>query len=143
MLTRYPDWRERLGRFLASNQSRPFQYGSWDCCLFPCDSIREITGTDIAAEFRGQYASRKDAYAAIRSRAGRASVRAVAEYVTTAHQMPSCPISYAQTGDLVLIQRPDDYSLGILGLNGREIIVTRARGLCKIPLTHGVTAWHA
>ncbi|HTF64539.1 MAG TPA: hypothetical protein VK638_17795 [Edaphobacter sp.] len=141
-MTRRPDWQERLSRFLGVYARRPFRYGEWDCCLFVCDAVLEMTGTDLAADFRGAYASRETAYAAICKATGKRSVRAVAELVTRRAGMPQVPILYARRGDVVLIQRKTDCSLGLLSLTGKEIIVLRSRILCKLPISHGLLAWH-
>lgn len=110
--------------------------------MFVCDAIREMTGVDPAQEFRNRYASRETAYQLIRETSGKHSVRAIAELVTTRFDMPEAPILMARRGDVVLIKRPTDYSLGILSLNGKEIVVTRAKSLCTIPISQGLLAWH-
>lgn len=135
MLTRFGNWQSRLSSFLAETAYRRFAYGAWDCCLFPCDAIRVMTGVDPALELRGQYHSRRDAYRLIRS------VQEVAEKITSQLQMPEVPVLLARRGDVVRVQRPRDSSLGLVALNGREIIVCRREGLCRISLAHAVQAW--
>lgn len=136
-MTRFPDWQERLSRFFALHRTRPFRYGDWDCCLFAADAIQQVTGVDIAAEFRGKYGSRREAYDLIRS------VRLVAERVAALHGMQQVPITYARRGDMALIPRARDYSLGIVSLTGKEIVVLRSRKLMTLPLSYGLVAWHA
>jgi hypothetical protein len=143
MLSRFPDWQERLARFFALHRNRPFRYGQWDCCLFAADALREITGVDIAADLRGRYTSRRAAYDLIRNTVQRPSVRAVAERAALLHGMPEVPITYARRGDMALIPRARDYSLGIVSLTGKEIVVLRARTLMTLPLSYGLLAWHA
>jgi hypothetical protein len=135
-VTRFPDWQERLSRFFAIHRTRPFRYGDWDCCIFAADAIQQISGVDIAAEFRGKYGSRREAYDLIRS------VRLVAERVATIHGMQQVPITYARRGDMALIPRARDYSLGIVSLTGKEIVVLRSRTLMTLPLSYGLVAWH-
>lgn len=135
-MTRFPDWQGRLSWFFTQNRNRPFEYGTWDCCLFAADAIKAMTGTDIAAEFRGRYANRTEAYALI------GSVGSVAPKVAKQYGMPQVPISYARRGDMALIERARDYSLGIISLNGKEIAILRARGIVTIPLSLGFIAWH-
>lgn len=141
MLTRLPDWQSALERFLDDNQNRPFRYGSWDCCHFTCEAVRIITGTDIISDFRNQYRSRKEALRMIQAVTGSISVQRIAEHVTAAHCMPEVPILKAQRGDVALIRRARDFSLGLVALNGREIMTTSRRGLVRIPLALGVRAW--
>jgi hypothetical protein len=40
---------------------RPFVWGETDCCLFVADWVREVTGIDPAAEWRGCYWSLRTA----------------------------------------------------------------------------------
>lgn len=135
-MTRLPDWQERLSRFFALHRTRPFRYGDWDCSLFAADAIQQMTGVDIAAEFRGKYGSRREAYDLIRS------VRLVAERVAALHGMQQILITYARRGDMALIPRARDYSLGIVSLTGKEIVVLRSRTLMTLPLSYGLVAWH-
>jgi hypothetical protein len=141
-MTRFPDWQDRLSRFFYLYRSRPFRYGDWDCCLFAADAVMQMTGVDIAAGFRGQYASRRAAYALLKAHSGRPSVRTTMEQIATMHDMPEVPIRYAQRGDMALIPRARDYSLGIVSLTGKELVVLRARTLVMIPLSLGSVAWH-
>jgi hypothetical protein len=140
-MTRLPDWQARLDSFLRAHVHDRFAYGSWDCCLFVCDAIREMTGVDPAQDFRGKYQSRKQAYALIRDSSGAGSVQAVTASIAAKFHMPEIPVRRAQYGDLVLIERPNDYSLGLIALNWSEIIACRARGLSRISLNHAVRAW--
>ena len=140
ILVRYADWPDRLTRFLESCRPRKFRYGSHDCCLFAADAVRAITGADIAAEFRGKYCNRKEALLLARSYSGQSSIRALIERALV--DFPSVNPSFAQRGDLVLIQRRSDYSLGIVGLNGRDILKPAEIGLASLSFTSAVKAWH-
>jgi hypothetical protein len=142
MITRFPDWQQRLAFFLSINRTRPFRYGDWDCCLFAADAIQTMTGVDIASDSRGTYGDRRAAYARMKEVSGRASVRTVAERAAAKHGMPQVSPLYARRGDMMLIQRARDYSLGIVSLTGKEIVVLRARTLMAIPLSYGLIAWH-
>ena len=82
----------------------------------------------MAVQFRGRYHSRTEAQRAIRGYSGEASVRAVAERVTEAYEMPQVHILRARRGDVALIRRPRDYSLGIVALNGTDVITGNAAG---------------
>src|ERR1041385_7487616 len=126
-LARLPDWQSRLAQFLLAHRSTPFSYGRFDCCLFVCDAITAMTGTDPAARFRGTYSSLKEA-----RRYG--SVRKITEQVTTEFEMPEIPVLRAQRGDIVLIKRSRDYSLGLVGLSGSIAVLIKS-GFTHIPLT--------
>lgn len=140
-LQRRPDWQSRLAEFLVSHRQNHFSYGTWDCGLFVADAIQVITGTDLAAPFRGKYSSLSQVRKAIRDYTGSPSVRALAERIATEHQMRGVSIRRARRGDLVLLKRPRDYSLGLVDLNGKQIIVVFDRGLTRLPLTDAFLAW--
>lgn len=139
MLLRKPNWAVLLDRYLHSCFYRSFQYGSFDCCLFVCDAICEMTGVDVAAPFRGQYAARKAAYRAIESYAGRATVEAVTERVTQDHHMPEISPTRAQRGDVLLVRRKLD-SLALVGLDGRFLAASE-RGYEYVPSQLVTRAW--
>jgi hypothetical protein len=140
-MTRLPDWQARLDSFLRTHAHDRFVYGSWDCCLFVCSAVREMTGVDPASDFRDKYSSRGEAYRLIKAATGATSVQAIVASITAKLQMPEIPVRRVQTGDIVIIERARDFSLGIIALNWSEIIVCRARGLCRISLNHAVRAW--
>ena len=47
-----------LTAFLAQAEAKRFQPGTWDCCLMVADWVKENTGIDGAAPWRGRYATR-------------------------------------------------------------------------------------
>ena len=141
MMQRRPDWQEVLDGFLRAHENQRFEYGTWDCCLFVCDAIAAMTGVDLATAYRGKYSTRTGALQAIGEQLGTASILAVAENSAAAHHMPEVPLLHAHRGDMVLVARGRDYSLGLVALNGREAIVTSKRGLWRLPLSRAVRAW--
>ena len=141
-MQRRSDWQGALDEFVLANQHRRFEYGKWDCCLFVCDAIIQMTGIDLATSYRGEYSTRKGALRAIREQLGTASIQAVVENAATVHHMLEVPVPLAHRGDMVLIARGREYSLGLVALNGRDVIVTSRRGLWRLPLSCAVRAWH-
>ena len=140
-MQRRSDWQATLDEFLRAHQDRPFEYGKWDCCLFVCDAIVEMTGVDLAASYRGRYSTRAGAVRAIREQLGTVSVWAVAANAAATHSMQEVPVTHAHRGDMVLVGRVRDYSLGLVALNGRDVIVASKRGLWRLPLSCAVRAW--
>lgn len=140
-MTRLHDWQARLDSFLHVHAHDPFVYGSWDCCLFVCDAILEMTGIDPAQDYRDNYKSRGEAYRLIKAATGSKSLQTIVANITAKLQMAKIPVLCAQRGDVVLIKRARDYSLGLIALNGREIVACRAHGLCRISLSHATRAW--
>lgn len=66
-LVRYPDWSSKLLKYMTEATSKTFEWGSFDCALNVADSTFVITGTDFAAQFRGQYNTEEGAYELLRS----------------------------------------------------------------------------
>lgn len=133
-MIRFPDWASRLEVFLRANAARRFKYGEWDCCLFVAAAIETMTGIDLALPFRGTYRSRKEARAHGR-------VAAISQRVFDTALEP-VPVLKAQRGDVVLIQRSRDHSLGVLGLNGRDVVAVAKSGFLHLPLRLALSAWH-
>ena len=140
-MQRRSDWQGALDEFVRANQDRRFEYGTWDCCLFACDAIVAMTGVDLATSYRSKYSTRMGALRTMGEQVGTASVRAVAEDAAAMHEMPEVPVAYAQRGDMVLVQRGRNYSLGLVALNGKDVIVTSRRGLWRLPLSRALRAW--
>lgn len=65
-MTRLPDWEARLSAYVAAVRDRPFEWGEHDCSLFAASSAEAMTGTDLAAAYRGAYSDREGAAVALR-----------------------------------------------------------------------------
>lgn len=140
-MTRLAGWQSALEKFLNAHRLDPFAYGSWDCALFVCDAVLAMTGVDMAAQFRDRYSSRSEAREVAREITGGPSVLKIARHVTTMHAMPKTPVSHLRRGDVALIRRPNDFSLGIVSFNGMEIITVTPLGLQHIPLSNAAYGW--
>lgn len=140
-MQRLPNWQSALDAFVRSHAREPFQYGSWDCCLFVCDAIQVMTGVDVAEPFRGKYSSRKEASAAVKKFAGSASVRAAVEKVTEVNGMKAIEPAFLQRGDVALVKRARDYSLALVSLTGMELLAVTDEGFARLPLSAAVKAW--
>lgn len=60
---RLDDWPERLSEVLEASRSRAFRLGEHDCCLHVADCIAAVTGRDLAADWRGRYATEAEGLA--------------------------------------------------------------------------------
>jgi hypothetical protein len=47
----------------------------------------------------------------------------------------------AQRGDIVLVQRGKSHSLGVVGLNGREVVAAAEDAFLRLPLNLAICAW--
>ena len=58
---RVSDWPELLNEYLNSMQSKSYEWGKLDCCLFVADWLLILTGIDYAKAFRNRYDSLESA----------------------------------------------------------------------------------
>ena len=143
-LQRCGNWASRLQLYLQACDSRKFRYGQLDCCLFVCDAVQVMTGTDLAAWFRGRYRTRKEAHDLMQEFSGDSSVRAVVRLVAEEHGLLRISPSFARRGDMVLVRRAKGItSLGLLALDGQSVLVAvYPDGIFPMPLALAVEAWH-
>lgn len=139
---RLGDWEARLQRYVSANQSRRFSYGAWDCALFVCGAIEAMTGTDPAAWFRGRYASRREARAAMREYSGTANFYKFFEYMACELKLPEVPMKNARRGDVVLAETEGRCTLGLVALDGLRLLIA-GDTLGFVGLEKGVRAWRA
>ena len=66
-LTRKSSWEDDLAAYLSDKALEPFCWGAHDCALFAASAVEAMTGTDPAADFRGQYDNQAGARAALRT----------------------------------------------------------------------------
>jgi hypothetical protein len=132
-LERKPYWDTReLNDFLIARAFMPFSWGVNDCALFVADAIAAMTGTDIAADFRG-YTDEAGAWDAIRRVRGAdaaVTVDAAAEYCAQKFGLEECvfPLE-ARRGDFCTFMHAGRLMLGLIHLNGRDIVTPGDKGL--------------
>ena len=139
-MKRKPDWAVRLLEFLDEATLRPYAWGVHDCCIFTCDAVLAMTGTDPAAPFRGHYHDRSTAYRALQAFAG-GGIRESAEKIAGTHGCPGVPVAKARRGDVVLLEGGNGPTLGIIDLMGFNILSVVSVGYTAMPLAKGVAAW--
>lgn len=128
------DWCERLVTFLSKNQDTPFEWGKFDCCLFVADAIIEMTGVDIAADFRGKYQSEKGSLRAL-VKYGKGDVKSTFTHLLGQFK----PRLKAGRGDVALIATPTGDAVGIV-FNGAVWVAT-PDGLTTVPLREALGCW--
>lgn len=114
-LTRREDWPEQLAALVKSHVQVPFAWGSNDCALFAAEAVRVMTGTDLAAPWRGQYRDEASARGQ-RSASGHLETGdMVAALYDMAHRAlgPAVPPLLARRGDVVLAEHDNGHSLAV------------------------------
>lgn len=137
-MKRREDWPERLAACVAAARARPFEWGAHDCCLFAADCIQAMTDVDVAADFRGKYATAKGAAKAMKKFAG-GGVLAVAEKIAAAHGLAHIAPAAARRGDVVALDTEQGPALGVC--LGALIAAPIAAGLVFLPFTAAQAAW--
>jgi hypothetical protein len=135
-IERYSDWQERLKLFLTVNRQRPFRWGSWDCCLFACNAVREITGSDLALHYRGQYKTMLGAMRLINGSVDGVADKVASEFMIARYKTAS----EAEPGDIVLATITEMNTLGIVSLM-RLAVFSTLQGLSDYPLSISKIAW--
>lgn len=64
-MRRIENWPLALAAFLKARELESFNYGTNDCLLFAADAIQAMTGTDVAADYRGTYSTEAEALALV------------------------------------------------------------------------------
>lgn len=129
-LARLPDWRARLDRAIDDIRGRPFDWATQhDCGIGLAGSVVfAITGTDIAAPWRGAYRTRLGALRAMK-RAGFGDLAAL-----VASLLPECHSSRARIGDLAACPAATAFGWALGVVNGERIFVLRDDGIGTIGL---------
>jgi hypothetical protein len=142
-IARNHTWEADLHHYLAGQLDQQFQFGVRDCCLFVCNAILAMTGTDVAAGFRGSYSTAIGAARTIKSITGTGpTVEDAANYVTEKFGMPKlAAVLLAQRGDVVLYDSNEGPILGLVGLNGRDVLFVTEMAMRRIPLAQCRAAW--
>ena len=122
----------KLSEALEKYNDAEFKYGSMDCCLFVCDVIKDATGKDLAAKWRGTYKTELGAFRLIHDAGG--FVPLMSQAFGKVH-----PFWSVKKGDPVLLnaQMVDQDCIGAgLGIyDGNDIVCLTEKGLIKMPIT--------
>jgi hypothetical protein len=139
-MTRIKGWEAQLAKSLHEAKTTPFVWGEFDCSLFACNVVRDITGTDIAHDFRGTYTNAIGAYRRIREFAG-GGLMELAEKRAAEFGMPVISPMRASRGDIVLVHHKTEDALGIIGLDSRFVKCVGHTGLIELPVSCVTRAW--
>jgi len=150
-VARKDDWLPRLEQAIARARELPFVWGSHDCCLFPCDVVRAMTGVDPARGLRGHYRSFRRAMVVLHGFGG---MEALAEKIAARYGIPEVAPGLARRGDVVLLDARAPAGgarlelgpggpccLAIVGLAGTEALAAAPAGLLEVPMPFWRRAW--
>ena len=120
-LIRKSNWEDDLSVYLAGKAQEPFCWGSHDCALFAASAVEAMTGTDPAADFRGQYDSQTGARAALRSIGHGTLLK------TYQARFAEIAPAFAKRGDLIW----NGFAIGVC--NGPDAVFLGDDGLVLVP----------
>jgi len=144
-MTRKKTWADDFASWITRIHiaSQPFLWGSLDCCLLGADGVQAITGTDIAADFRGNYDSQASAFAMIARLTGGSTVAEAIAWCADKYGLPEWPKPlFARRGDLVAVRNDDNEIIaGIVSDNGKDVLCMASEGVLNLPITQVVRAW--
>lgn len=105
-----------IQRAIAEAQGRPITWGRDDCCLWVAGIVRDLTGADPAAAWRGAY----DSMGRARRKLGRPGVPAAIDAVAAREGWQPVPLAAARTGDIgVIVNRAHPFGgAAVIRLNG-------------------------
>lgn len=128
------DWANSLHTYIKAHLNTPFEWGTFDCCLFPAGAVMAMTDIDFAEEFRGHYSTAMGAKRAlIKYGSGDIKKTMVNKFGPMLHRL------MAGRGDLVLINTPWGEALGIVWSG--KIWATGEQGLITMPLRNALGCW--
>lgn len=140
-------YRMEFQDFIIERKKMPFAWGSNDCALFAADAVKAITGTDIAADFRGKYSDEAGAFALIKSVTGKGEDPATAVADAAAWCAEKAGLSefkfpkMAQRGDLVVIEDSGRLIAGVVHATGTLIVTVGEAGLKSFSISDVKRAW--
>jgi hypothetical protein len=140
MVKRFDEWPTLLSNFLEERRLVPFEWGRQDCCMFACDAVLAMTGTDLAGRFRGTYRTAAGALRAIRS-AEASTIGELASWLAELHSIREISVLSAQRGDVVLATHEGEDYLGIVAMDGTDAIGPGLEGTIRNPLSVAERAW--
>lgn len=138
LLRRIEHWEDAARAVLAEKDAMPFGYGTHDCCITCADVILAITGTDVAAPWRG-YKSKAEIAEVYKKYRG---ARGVADAITKEYSMPAVAPKKMQRCDALLVRTPAGYALGVRDMDEPFALVPAPDvGFARLDLSSVLYAW--
>lgn len=93
------NWEISFDAFIHDNRNKPFEWGSWDCCLFSNALIKNMTGEDLIPKTL-KWKDQQSAMKAIKKYGG--TLLKSIEKACKLKKIKEIPNSYMTKGDLVV-----------------------------------------
>jgi hypothetical protein len=100
-----------------------------------------MTGVALGRWFTGRYRTKRESLALMKEYCGKPSLFLFISKLMAEHGLASVPALSAQRGDLVLVPQNRDSFVGILDLNGRDVLSVGEHGTRRVPVNIKCRAW--
>ncbi len=121
-------WQARLAAYLNDCSRRPLVYGQHDCALFAAGAVQAMTGLDLAADWRGRYATLRGGLRVLRAQGYADQVALAAAHLPEA--------ATPRPGDLAVIDTPHGPALGVV--QGAMVYVLGEDRLSLVPVSAAI-----
>jgi hypothetical protein len=142
---RLQDWASRLDEYITAAASMPFSYDhaqGLDCCRFTWGAIHAQTGIAIGQQFAGSYRTKRESLVVMKSFCGRPSLLLSIAKLMSENKFARCRPLFAQRGDVLLAPTGmRDWFMGVLDLNGRDVLSVGENGVRRVPISIRCRAW--
>lgn len=109
-MPRLPDWDVRLAAWASKRLDAPFVWGQTNCIQLALEGFDALTGAEVAAEYRGRYATEREGRLLMR----REDIDLIRKL--RALGCTGVPVGYQQRGDLLCwINGPRHYAAVCFG----------------------------
>lgn len=114
-MKRAEHWRPAFFAAITAHRPFPFAWGEHDCALLTADCIVAVTGLDLAAPFRGRYATEEQSRAVLAEVGYENTAAILAAHFNEIHP------SRAIVGDAAVIRTP--HGPAVAPVVGSELVV--------------------
>lgn len=132
-LQRKENWPELLLKAIEESRSKPFEWGTHDCCTFAAYCVLTMTCVDLMEPFRGRYSSALGALKVV-TEAGHATLTDA-----WSAALPAIAPLMAQRGDVVMFESTEGMAVGVV--TGQQAIAAGPDGVTSIPMALWLRAW--
>jgi len=136
-LKRKFQWERTLANRIWTARELTFAWGKFDCAIWTADWIRDATGVDPAANYRGKYSDEAGAAAIFGSDLG-----AFAATIAAQIGAPEVRRTFARRGDIVFVDNGTPAGcLGVVNLCGQRAACVMQKGMTLVRMERWRRAW--
>lgn len=131
---RLQGWEKRLDTLIEDARSRQYRIGEHDCFRLACAAVKTLTGRDRWPEFRGRYATQREAMRLLAKHG--TTFEAAGDWFFGSDRIQP---SFARRGDIMVIEDEQHKHLGVCV--GAVTAFLAPGGLVFVPTLSCTTGW--